>query len=151
MDGEHCLDDGCHASLVIGSKHAGTVGVDGVVLDDRHHAGRGLHGVHVRIEHDRVRLLALGRPLADEIANLVPRADHPNVLQQRLQDRHHPVLVAPVAVNAEDVDEDLEQTVVVDGDRAGWRCHCEGRLQVSRRDRMPRSVAFNYSVRMVRP
>ena len=142
VDRQHGLDNGRHARLVVGSEHARAVGVDDAVLDHRPHAGRGLHRVHVGVEHDRRRRLALGRPLADEIADFVLRADRPNVLQHWLQDRHHPVLVAPVAVDAEDVHEDLEQAVVVDGDRGGWRCHREGHLQASGHGALPHSVAF---------
>ena len=97
------------------------------------------------------RLLALGRPLADEIADLVARANNPNVLQHRLEDRHHAIFVAPVAIDAEDVDEDLEQAVVVDGDRNGWRGHRKHRLQTAARDGRPRAGARSgFNVRIVR-
>ncbi len=117
------LDDGRHARLVVRAQHARPVRPDRLVVDQRRHPGGWTHGVHVRVQHHRATGGAAAWPAAHDVPDRVLLERDPQRLENRPDDRRHPLLVAEVAVHRAHPHEQIEHAVEVDHPVVGLRVH----------------------------
>jgi hypothetical protein len=67
----------------------------------------------MRIQHDGPTGLTASRPLANEIADLILLAMYTCGFQARPDNFDNPAFITPVAINAQDVDKALEQSIEI--------------------------------------